>query len=94
VSHRPGTAAELIAIGRIGLGLTLLTAFSAGLAVVLTGIGLLVVYAKQWLPESQKAASSPFFRIVPVFSALAILIIGIMMTAVSLGWIQPNRFIG
>lgn len=83
-----------IAIGRIGLGLTLLTAFSAGLAVVLTGIGLLVVYAKQWLPESQKAASSPFFRIVPVFSALAILIIGIMMTAVSLGWIQPNRFIG
>jgi nickel/cobalt exporter len=83
-----------IAIGRIGLGLTLLTAFSAGLAVVLTGIGLLVVYAKQWLPESQKTASSPFFRIVPVFSALAILVIGLMMTAVSLGWIQPNRFIG
>jgi nickel/cobalt exporter len=83
-----------IAIGRIGLGLTLLTAFSAGLAVVLTSIGLLVVYAKQWLPESQKTASSPFFRIVPVFSALAILVIGLMMTAVSLGWIQPNRFIG
>ncbi|HUS07483.1 MAG TPA: hypothetical protein VMZ52_14345 [Bryobacteraceae bacterium] len=83
-----------IAIGRIALGLVLLTAFSAGLAVVLTGIGILVVYAKKWLPESHKAASSPLVRILPVFSAFVILVIGLMMTAVSLGWIQPNRFIG
>jgi nickel/cobalt transporter (NicO) family protein len=40
-----------IALGRIALGLGLLTAFSAGLAVVLISIGAAVLYAKHLLPE-------------------------------------------
>jgi ABC-type nickel/cobalt efflux system permease component RcnA len=83
-----------IAIGRLELGVLLLIAFSAGLAVVLTVIGLLVVYAKSWLPDSSKTAQNPAFRIIPVLSAAAVFLIGVVMTGVSLGWITPNRFIG
>ena len=40
-----------VALGRVGLGLTLLVAFSLGLAVVLSGIGLMVLYAENLLPD-------------------------------------------
>jgi ABC-type nickel/cobalt efflux system permease component RcnA len=83
-----------IALGRVGLGLLLLIAFSSGLAVVLMGIGVLVLYAKHFLPDSQKTANHPAFRIVPVVSAALIVCIGLLMTGVSLGWIQPNRLAG
>ncbi|MGA2737417.1 MAG: hypothetical protein ABSG65_08190 [Bryobacteraceae bacterium] len=83
-----------IALGRVGLGLLLLIAFSSGLAVVLMGIGVLVLYAKHFLPDSQKTAAHPAFRIIPVLSAALIVCIGLLMTGVSLGWIQPNRFAG
>lgn len=83
-----------IAIGRVGLGLILLTSFSTGLAVVLTAIGLLVVYAKQWLPDGSRSTSHPIVRMIPVLSAFVVVIIGLVMTAVSLGWIAPNRFTG
>jgi ABC-type nickel/cobalt efflux system permease component RcnA len=71
-------------LGRTGLGLVLLVAFSAGLAVVLTAIGLVVLYAKHWLPDGQKAASHPIFRYIPVASAAVIVCIGAAMTWVSL----------
>jgi nickel/cobalt exporter len=83
-----------IALGRVGLGLLLLIAFSAGLAIVLMGIGVLVLYAKQLLPDSRKAAAHPAFRVVPVLSAALIVCIGVVMTCVSLGWIQPGRLVG
>jgi nickel/cobalt transporter (NicO) family protein len=83
-----------IALGRVGLGLLLLIAFSSGLAVVLMGIGVLVLYAKHFLPDSQKTAAHPAFRIIPVLSAALIVCIGLLMTGVSLGWIQPNRLAG
>jgi nickel/cobalt transporter (NicO) family protein len=83
-----------IALGRVGLGLLLLIAFSSGLAVVLMGIGVLVLYAKHFLPDSQKTAAHPAFRIIPVVSAALIVCIGLLMTGVSLGWIQPNRLAG
>jgi nickel/cobalt exporter len=83
-----------IALGRVGLGLLLLLAFSSGLAVVLMGIGVLVLYAKHFLPDSQKTAAHPAFRIIPVVSAALIVCIGLLMTGVSLGWIQPNRLAG
>src|SRR5947208_5349672 len=41
-----------IAIGRIGFGLALLVSFSLGLAGVLMGIGLAVLYAKHLLPKT------------------------------------------
>lgn len=83
-----------IALGRVALGLLLLVAFSCGLALVLMGIGVLVLYAKHLLPDSQKTAAHPAFRIIPVLSAAVIVCIGLLMTGVSLGWIQPSRLIG
>jgi ABC-type nickel/cobalt efflux system permease component RcnA len=82
-----------ISIGRVGLGMVLLLAFSLGLAIVLTATGLLVLYAKNLFPE-RTTEHSAFFRYMPVFSAAVIVLIGVVMTSVSLGWIPTNRFIG
>jgi len=46
--------------------------------------GLLVLYAKHWLPDGQKAASHAVFRYLPVVSAAIIVGIGVAMTWVSL----------
>ena len=76
-----------IAIGRIGLGLVLLIAFSLGLAGVLMAIGMLVIYAKSWLPASSRGSQHPLLRFAPVASAFVILCVGMLMTAASLRWI-------
>jgi nickel/cobalt exporter len=83
-----------IALGHIGAGLVLLVAFSVGLAGVLMSIGMLVLYAKQWIPDPEKASRHPAFRLVPVLSAAVIVCLGLVMTGVSLGWVNPGRFIG
>lgn len=80
------------ALGRIGYGLILLVGFSLGLAVVLTGIGLLVLFAKNLMPDRFSSRRHPAFRLVPVLSAAAILCIGLLMTGVSLGWVRPYSF--
>jgi nickel/cobalt transporter (NicO) family protein len=73
-----------VSLGRIGLGLTLLVAFSAGLAVVLTAVGLAVLFAKHWLPDSTTLGRSKALRYLPVASAAFIVCVGIAMTWVSL----------
>jgi ABC-type nickel/cobalt efflux system permease component RcnA len=78
-----------VALGRVALGQTLLVALSAGLAVVLSGIGLVVLFAKNLLPDSKSTAKNPFFRYVPVASAAVITCAGIVMTGVALGVIRP-----
>jgi ABC-type nickel/cobalt efflux system permease component RcnA len=83
-----------VALGRVALGLTLLVSFSAGLAVVLMAIGVAVLYAKNLLPDSERAAQHPAFRWIPVFSAAIIVCIGLLMTGVSLGVIRPDRVLG
>jgi ABC-type nickel/cobalt efflux system permease component RcnA len=82
-----------IALGRPGFGLVLLVGFSAGLALVLMGIGMLALYARHLLPDSGKAARNPAFRLIPVFSAVVVICLGLMITAVSAGWLQPVRFL-
>jgi ABC-type nickel/cobalt efflux system permease component RcnA len=67
-----------IALGRIGLGLALVTAFSIGLAAVLTGVGLLVLYARQRL--DQLSWRLPRIRFLPLASALVITVVGGVMT--------------
>jgi ABC-type nickel/cobalt efflux system permease component RcnA len=76
-----------IAIGRIGLGLVLLLAFSLGLAGVLMAIGMLVIHAKSWFPALSEGRQHPLLRFAPVASAFVILCVGILMTAASLRWI-------
>ncbi len=78
-----------VALGRVGVGLTLLVAFSAGLAVVLSGIGLAVLYAKHLLPDAEKTSKHAAFRYLPVASAAVITGVGIVMTAVALGVVRP-----
>jgi nickel/cobalt exporter len=82
-----------IALGRVGLGLTLLVAFSLGLAGVLMGIGLAVLYAKHLLPDSRKASQHAAFRLIPVASAAVIVCVGVIMTCVSLGVIRPGQLL-
>jgi ABC-type nickel/cobalt efflux system permease component RcnA len=82
-----------IAFGHTGFGLVLLIAFSLGLAGVLMVIGMLVLYARRWLPDSDATSRHPILRLAPVLSALIIICVGLLMTGVSLGWVRPG-FIG
>jgi ABC-type nickel/cobalt efflux system permease component RcnA len=82
-----------IALGHPGVGLVLLAGFSAGLALVLMAFGMLAIYAKHLLPHSEGSSQSPVFRLIPVFSAVVVIVLGLAMTAVSAGWIRPLRFL-
>jgi len=82
-----------IALGRVGLGLVLLVAFSLGLAGVLMAIGLVVLYAKHLLPDNEKTSRHAAFRLIPVASAAIIIGVGLLMTAASLGVIRPGQFL-
>ncbi len=82
-----------IALGHPGVGLILLAGFSTGLALVLMAFGMLAIFAKHLLPKSDGALRNPLFRMIPVFSAVVVIVLGLAMTAVSAGWIQPLRFL-
>jgi ABC-type nickel/cobalt efflux system permease component RcnA len=82
-----------IALGRPAFGLLLLIGFSSGLALVLMAIGMVALYARNLLPDGKRTAQSPAFRLVPVFSAVVVICLGLMITAVSAGWMQPMRFL-
>ena len=72
-----------VGMGRIALGLGLLGAFSLGLALVLTAIGLLVVFAKDRLPQGD--AEHGWIAYAPLLSAIAITAIGLWLTGQALG---------
>jgi ABC-type nickel/cobalt efflux system permease component RcnA len=72
-----------VSLNRVAFGLSLLVAFSTGLAIVLSAVGLTVLYAKHLLPDRAKSAANPWFRWLPVASAAIIVCIGIAMTWVS-----------
>lgn len=77
-----------MALGRVPLGLLLLAAFSAGLAAVLTGIGILALYARRLLPESKDGKPHSWTRLAPVVSAAVIVIVGLLMTAAAAGTVR------
>ena len=72
-----------ISLGRLGFGMALVVLFSMGLAVVLTGIGLLMVYARKVFERHTLEAHIP--RFLPVVSAAAISCVGlvILLSAIS-----------
>lgn len=83
-----------ISLRRPGFGILLLLAFSVGLAIVLMATGLVVLYAKNLVPERHRNSESGFMRAMPVISAAIIVVVGVVMTGVSLGWLPAVRFFG
>lgn len=69
-----------IALGRVAFGLVLIVFFSFGLAATLTAIGLMLIYARNWLARSKIKPNGRFLRIVPVVSAFVIVIIGLAIS--------------
>ena len=64
-----------IALGRTAFGLVLIVAFSAGLATVLTGIGLVFVHAGRFVERVPMGGR--FLRYAPIASALVISLAGL-----------------
>src|ERR671920_500733 len=64
-----------IGLGRIGLGLALIVAFSFGLAAVLIAIGILLVRCKSRLDRLGKPGSS-WQRLLPLVSATVVTLLG------------------
>ena len=67
-----------IALHRTAFGLALVVAFSLGLAFTLTGVGLLVLYARRFL--DRVPSSRPVFQLVPVLSAALVTGLGAVLT--------------
>ena len=72
-----------IALHRLAFGLALIVAFSFGLASVISGIGLAVLYARKLfvrLPSDH----GRIVQVLPVASAVIITVLGLVLTARSL----------
>jgi ABC-type nickel/cobalt efflux system permease component RcnA len=68
-----------ISLHRVGFGLLLIVAFSVGLAAVISGIGLLAIGARSVF--GRRSFEGRAVRALPAVSALAILCVGLAMTA-------------
>ena len=68
-----------ISLHRVAFGLVLIVAFSLGLALTITGIGMVAVLAKRVFGR-MRMDSAPI-RLLPAASALVILVAGALMTA-------------
>jgi len=68
-----------IALHQTAYGMALVTAFSLGLTLVLIGVGLSVVYSRQWF--DRLPTNSSIFRYLPIASAVMIMAIGAILTA-------------
>ena len=71
-----------ISLGRLGFGMVLVVTFSVGLAIVLTGIGILMIYAKRLFDRFSFEARVP--RLLPVASVLVISLAGMVILVGSL----------
>ncbi|HMH48534.1 MAG TPA: sulfite exporter TauE/SafE family protein, partial [Solirubrobacteraceae bacterium] len=67
-----------ISLHRVPFGMLLIVAFSAGLALSITGIGLVAVFAKQIFKRA--SFEGRLVRLLPAASALVILAAGLAMT--------------
>ena len=74
-----------IALRQVGLGIALIIAFSIGLAGVLTGIGLVMVYAGRLLERLPIRHTAMTTRLLPMASAAFITVAGLFITLRALG---------
>ena len=80
-----------ISLHRIGFGLLLIVAFSIGLAIVLVGIGMMIVYARRFLERF--SGDGKIIQGLPLVSSVIISILGFAIAIQSLvsgGIIQIN----
>jgi ABC-type nickel/cobalt efflux system permease component RcnA len=75
-----------ISLHRVGFGLALIVAFSLGLALSITGIGLIAVFAKRMF--SRVSFERGVVAYLPAVSALVILVAGLAMTVRAIPTIQ------
>ncbi|MBA2502551.1 MAG: sulfite exporter TauE/SafE family protein [Pyrinomonadaceae bacterium] len=68
-----------ISLQRVGYGILLVIAFSAGLAATLTAIGLAFLYAGRFLKLSPSSSANPLIRVLPVASAFVIACVGALI---------------
>ena len=71
-----------VSLHRVGLGILLIFAFSAGMAAVLAGVGLLLVYARSAIERAQFQSRMVGVagRLVPLAAAVVVLVLGIAFT--------------
>jgi ABC-type nickel/cobalt efflux system permease component RcnA len=77
-----------ISFGNIGLGMALVAAFSVGLALVLMGLGLVVVFGGRAVartPLALRLSGSPLAGALPALSAVVITIAGTGITLQAIG---------
>src|SRR5215217_5265604 len=77
-----------ISLDRLGFGMVLVLAFSAGLAVVLTGIGLLMIYSRKLFERFSFETRVP--RLLPIVSASIITLAGV---GIALGALQQTGIV-
>jgi nickel/cobalt transporter (NicO) family protein len=80
-----------IAMGQAAYGMLLVVSFSLGLAVVLTGLGLLLIYSKHLfvkIPIQRWDRFTGVVRVVPTVTALLITLIGIGISVQALSQIK------
>ncbi len=74
-----------IALGRAWFGVLLVLAYGAGMAMTLTGAGLLLVHARAALDRRASAPARPgiasLSRVLPLVSAAAIIVVGLFLAA-------------
>lgn len=76
-----------VSVDRTAFGMALVLVFSAGLAAVLTAVGLLFVRGSRLLQRLPRAPS--LTRVLPVASAGVILAIGVWLTAAAVDHLRP-----
>jgi ABC-type nickel/cobalt efflux system permease component RcnA len=72
-----------IGLGRLGFGLLLIVAFSAGLAVVLSLVGLITLYSRRWLQGTARLQASTHVqwlsRSLPTIGGLLVISAGLLL---------------
>ncbi|MEU5888970.1 hypothetical protein ABZ835_19315 [Streptomyces sp. NPDC047461] len=74
-----------IGLGRTALGLTMIIAFSVGLAGVLVGLGLILVHARAGLERFRRPGPSPVMRWLPTASAGVVTVLGLTIAVNGVG---------
>lgn len=75
-----------ISVHQVGYGLLLVSAFSLGLAIVLSAIGISVVYAQQWFNQSghwlhdRFPLSQTVVQKIPILSAIVVILVGAVLS--------------